>query len=467
MLLDGDPDCVCPSCVCGRHGHTAWETAQTAWSAARRLRQAMDAHGPRAATERRAARRKLQQAIRTPSIVVVSRLPEPTSSGLIEQGRALVKALAVCLRNPSAVTRTCVLPECHNCVSAVADVHCSTMIVHLAACDHWLCQPCQRGLPTAAAAAAHAKTCPHAVGRTLLQRWIRHPPPLHLMQAVHTFMTHTVAQCVVTVCPQCSVTLQKTGACSHLTCPCGTSVCGACNRRIMDGVDLYWAEYAHTHALVPFAETPMDQRVPKTAAMYVHNHYDSAQLNHCKRQLRGCAQMPDDLCEQFPHVLLCAGTVPGVPCANTFDEDVVIEGHMRRMLALAAVLDLVPAISLGALHAWDAKHGGSKLFEVWPSFPLLTLHEAVYLLWRRGTVLPTWPTDSSKVEFVDGVARADWGGYAWCVFFADGHHEALTGFTMDTDMTFPALNMMTTPWSDEGEVIEAVQDCVRHGRKLV
>jgi len=107
------------------------------------------------------------------------------------------------------------------------------------------------------------------------------------------------------------------------------------------------------------------------------------------------------------------------------------------------------------------------LFEVWPSFPLLTLHEAVYLLWRRGTVLPTWPTDSGKVEFVDGVARAHWGGYAWCVFFADGHHEALTGFAMDTDMTFPALNMMTTPWSDEGEVIEAVQDCVRHGRKLV
>ena len=260
---------------------------------------------------------------------------------------------------------------------------------------------------------AHNRVCDVTLGSQLVRvskdwgPWHKRAAWVRAAKAMHKYLEQLVARRKTLQCPRCGVSVAKSGACNHVVCDCGEHLCQGCHRRVANLLPHPMVKGANT-----FAPAPCATYVAVDEVAMVVNHFENGGWRRRTPLKRLCPR-------SFEQMACCFGTVlSGIPGSRgaagvntmvgaTKDTgsgdmtELARQSQVSRLRALALLLNprVVRPSALKCVVEFDTERCDSRLFGVgsakgsaaavdglWPSYPMLTVHECMYLLWDWGFV---------------------------------------------------------------------------------
>ena len=326
-------------------------------------------------------------------------LGSPTAgNALLTRVSAHQSMMAAAHRSPFGVFRHCPVSGCESREYVLFDDRRQFFVFF--ACGHEMCRNCERPATETGPGAHkdHNRGCYVTLGSQLVRLdrkwdgWDRRPTLRKAVEAMHCYAMQLQERRSVLQCPRCGIVVAKSGACNHVICACGEHLCQCCHRRIANLMQHATAKAANAHAPAPYATY-----VAVDEAATVQNHYETGGWRRREPQKRLCPRGFAEFMLLFPALFSGDEPAPGqsglIGQANTSSAGDVTElrrqSHVDRLRVLALILNpkIVDPAALKAVKEFETKYlpsSRSRLFDCWPGFPVLSVHECVYLLWEWG-----------------------------------------------------------------------------------
>ena len=374
--------------------------------------------------------------------------PSTTGLGLLRKVHAHHATMLMAVCCPFGVFKSCSVPDCETREYIVFDDR--KQFMRFQTCGHEVCRNCDQQVPDSSLAAhkEHNRGCLVTLGSQLVRlervwtEWHTRASWTKAVDAMHVFLTQLLARRTSLQCPRCGVTVAKHGGCNHIQCACGEHLCQCCHRRLANMMPHPQVKAANAHAPAPYGTYIAVDEVAT-----VQNHYELGGWRRRDPQKRLCPRAFTEVAALFPVVLssdaLTSSDAP-VGLEDTPTEGDTAELHRQarvarlRWMALALKPKVVTLSALQAVRQFDmdsTRNTRGKLFDMWPSWPHLTVHEAMYIQWewghidrcdasgaalrrlpppcaadeKRAPVLPTWVYRSSSIRFFYNPAATFYG----------------------------------------------------------
>lgn len=300
-------------------------------------------------------------------------------------------------RCPFGVFKRCPVPGCDSREYVVFDER--SQFMRFMACNHEVCRNCERQVVQRGMAARrnHNRHCMVTLGSQLVRKpknwdsWRTEPAYEQAVRAMHQYTSEVVARRQRLECPRCGVIVAKTGSCNHIVCECGEHLCQACHRRLADMLPHPVVKAANAHAVAPYGTY-----VAVDEVAMVQNHYEVGGWKRQEPQKRLCPRLFSEVADWFPMVLHGRSPAPGQTRPVGLQDDASgsdqteLNRHSQavrlRILALILNRRVVTKSALRAVAEYDKERNRGQLMAMWPKFPMLSVHELMYVMWEWGRV---------------------------------------------------------------------------------
>ena len=305
--------------------------------------------------------------------------------------------LQLAYRCPFGVFKRCPVPGCDSREYVVFDER--SQFMRFAACNHEVCRNCEKLVAHHGPSARrnHNRQCMVTLGSQLVRKqknwssWRAEAAYEAAVRAMHEYLCEVISRRQRLECPRCGVIVAKTGSCNHIVCECGEHLCQCCHRRLADMLPHPIVKAANAHAVAPYGTY-----VAVDEVAMVQNHYEVGGWKRQEPQKRLCPRLFSEVAAWFPSVLdgrapAAGQTTPvGLQDGAGHSDQIELNMHSQavrlRILALILNRRVVTKSALQAVAEYDRERNHSMLMDMWPTYPLLAVHELMYIMWEWGRV---------------------------------------------------------------------------------
>lgn len=418
-IMNGHPFCPCPTCVHARLGEDARKRVSAQWDS---TEEAMDeTRRPKTAVEYAMVATGRGNQHQSATFQGHTALGMERMLELVRHQAMLQSMLHV----PYGTVQRCPVAGCDSAEYTIFRHTSQSRVFH--ACGHEVCVMCNKEIErkrvrgadgrsrsptTKEALVAHTCGCLMTLGAHQVhakQDWSGWRETAHgvlFATSMRARVEAIATEITMLKCPHCGITVAKSGACNHVTCSCGEHLCQSCHRRVAHNMPHDLVAKANELSGAPYASYAAVDEVA-----VVPNHYAAHGWSHRVPRQRLCPRSFAELGTMFPIALSGIRSQRqqrrAVGATSDTGSDDMVEltrqEQALRLRVLARLLDpaVVTPQALKCTVEVDTERCGSRLFGVgaatgsvaatgglWPTYPYLTCHEAMFVLWTWGFVDP-------------------------------------------------------------------------------